>query len=122
MAVNQDITEQRRMELELISERDFSKSLIETAQTVILVLNPDGTINFFNPYMEKISGYTLEEVQGKDWFETFLPNQDWKAIREVFNSTLAFTKAVVTNHYSVVFRMRNLSKPVSFHDAYKAVL
>jgi len=41
---------------------------------------------------------------------------------DIFSSTLALTKAVVTNHYSVVFRMRNLSKPVSFHDVYEAAL
>ncbi|MCI5208712.1 MAG: diguanylate cyclase [Candidatus Electrothrix sp. ATG2] len=87
-SLEEEIQERKRMEQELIAERDFSKSLIETAQAVILVLNPDGTINFFNPYMEKISGYTLEEVRDKDWFETFLPNQDWKAIREVFKKAL----------------------------------
>ncbi len=88
VAVNQDITEQVQTERELIAERDFSKSLIETAHTVILVLNPDGTVNSFNPYMEKLSGYSLEEVQGRDWFETFLPNQDWKTIRETFKKAI----------------------------------
>ncbi|MCW5214679.1 diguanylate cyclase, partial [Desulfobulbus sp. US5] len=88
VAVNQDITERVQIERELISERDFTKILIETAQTVILVLNPDGTINSFNPYMEKISGYKLEEVQGKDWFEIFLSNQDWKEIRGVFQTAI----------------------------------
>ncbi|MCI5147635.1 MAG: IS1634 family transposase, partial [Candidatus Electrothrix sp. AR3] len=38
------------------------------------------------------------------------------------NSTLALTKAVVTNHYSVVFRMLNLLKPVSFYVVHEAAL
>ncbi|MCI5209794.1 MAG: sensor domain-containing diguanylate cyclase, partial [Candidatus Electrothrix sp. ATG2] len=86
-SLEEEIQERKWMEQELITERDFSKSLIETAQTVILVLNPDGTINSFNPYMEKISGYRLEEVQGKDWFEIFLPNQN-RAIRELFKTAI----------------------------------
>ncbi|XCN74579.1 MAG: diguanylate cyclase [Candidatus Electrothrix aestuarii] len=88
VAVNQDITERIRIEQELIAERDFTKNLIETAQTVILVLNPDGAINTFNPYMEKISGYRLEEVQGKDWFATFLPDQNWQEMRKIFTTSL----------------------------------
>ena len=39
-----------------------------------------------------------------------------------FNSTLALTKAVVTNHYSVVFRMRDLLKPASFYVVHEAAL
>ncbi len=89
VAVNQDITERLQMELELIAERDFSKSLIETAQTIILVLNPDGTIRTFNKYMEKISGYTLDEVRRKNWFQTFLPTDDWKKIQETFKKAIS---------------------------------
>jgi len=79
-----DISERKKAKEELIRELDFSQSLIVTAQAIILVLNNDGTIKTFNPYMEEISGYKLEEVKGRDWFETFLPNQDWERIRKVF--------------------------------------
>lgn len=88
VAVGRDITEQKKYEQELRKESDFSKLLLDTAQSIILVLNPDGTINSFNPYMEEVSGYTLEEVQGKDWFETFLPNQDWQSIRRLFKKAI----------------------------------
>ena len=82
------IIEQKQVESELVRERDFSIKLIDTAQAIILVLNPDGTIQSFNPYMEEISGYKLEEVKGKDWFETFLPSQDWKRMRACFKEAI----------------------------------
>jgi len=34
--------------------------------------------------MEEISGYLLEEVQGEDWFATFLPERNRSRIRELF--------------------------------------
>jgi len=68
----------------LRQEKEFAESLIETAQVIILVLDPEGKILQFNSYMEMISGYSLEEVKGKDWFETFLPERDRWNMRELF--------------------------------------
>jgi PAS domain S-box-containing protein len=79
-----DITERKRAEEALRSERDFAESLVETAQAIVLVLDTEGRIVRFNPYMEEISGYGLQEVQGKDWFTTFLPKRDQARIRTLF--------------------------------------
>jgi PAS domain S-box-containing protein len=80
----EEITERKQAEEALRRERDFAESLIKTAQTIVLILDPQGQIVRFNPYMEEISGYRLEEVQGKDWFTTFLPERDRGRIQELF--------------------------------------
>ena len=87
MAVS-DITERKRLEEALLKERDFAESIIRTAQAIILILDPDGHIVYINPYMEKISGYTLEMVKGKDWFETFLPAHIRKEVRVLFRHAI----------------------------------
>ena len=74
----------KQSEETLRSERDFAEGLIETAQAIVLVLDTQGRIVRFNPYMEEISGYRLEEVKGKDWFSTFLPERDRDRIRQLF--------------------------------------
>ncbi|KJU85785.1 PAS domain protein, partial [Candidatus Magnetobacterium bavaricum] len=51
----------------------LSESVVDTTAAIILILNKQGDIIRCNPYMEELSGYTLEEVKGKNWFETFLP-------------------------------------------------
>jgi PAS domain S-box-containing protein len=79
----------KRAEEALRRERDFAEGLIETAQVIVLVLNTEGRIIRFNPHMEEISGYSLEEVQGKDWFTTFLPKRDHKCIRELFSRAVS---------------------------------
>jgi len=68
----------------LLREKDFAESLIQTAQAIVLVLDTTGRIVSFNPYMEEISGYLLKEVQGRDWFSTFLPERDRNRTRELF--------------------------------------
>jgi PAS domain S-box-containing protein len=79
---------------ELIAQKNFAESLINTAQVIVLVLDADGRIISFNPYMEQLSGYRLEEVRNKDWFETFLPAEDQGKIREIFSSSV---KGIDTN-------------------------
>jgi PAS domain S-box-containing protein len=85
----EELVEKRTAELKLANERlrrerDFSKSLINTAQVILLVLDTEGRIVNFNPYLEEISGYTLGEVEGRDWFSIFLPESDRQRVREFF--------------------------------------
>ena len=83
-----DITEYRRVVDTLRKERDFADSIVGTAQTIVLVLDTEGHIVYFNPYMEEISGYILEEVKGKDWFETFLPSHTQESVRSLFRKAI----------------------------------
>lgn len=69
-------------------EGQLARAIIETAQTVVLVLDRDGRIVQFNPYLEAISGYTLEEMQGADWFEAFLPECDRERTRKLFRTAV----------------------------------
>ena len=66
-----DITERNRTEETLRQEKEFAESLIDTAQVIVLVLDKDGCIIRFNPFMENISGYKFKEMKGKNWFNTF---------------------------------------------------
>ena len=83
-----DATERKEAEEALRQERDFAEGLVETAPAIVLVLDPAGRIVRFNRYMEEISGYTLEEVRGRDWIETFLPEHEHEHIRELFHANL----------------------------------
>jgi len=87
--LNKEIDIRTQAEEALQQEKDYSQSLIETAQVIMLVLDTEARIVRFNPYMEEISGYSLEEVKGKDWFSTFLPERDQDHIRELFRKAVS---------------------------------
>ncbi len=63
-------------------------SLLRMAPLVMVILNLDGSIQFINPYFEQLSGYTLAEVQGKDWFSIFIPERDKRHIRHKFQQAV----------------------------------
>jgi PAS domain S-box-containing protein len=83
------MVERKQAEEALRQQRDFSERLIETAQVIILVLDTQGRIVRFNPYMEKLVGYDLDEVKGMDWFETFLTPAIDRTIKPLFQKTVA---------------------------------
>jgi PAS domain S-box-containing protein len=68
-----NVSKRKAAEEALRQERDLAQSLVETAQAVVLVLDLDGRILRFNPYLEELAGYDLAEVQGQDWFSVFVP-------------------------------------------------
>jgi len=83
-----DIEKRKEVEDTLREEKHFSDTLIDTAQAIVLVLDKEGKIVRFNSYMEEITGYKLEDVKGKSWFDTFLPERDREKIQEVFHKAI----------------------------------
>ncbi|MCK5768221.1 MAG: PAS domain S-box protein [Candidatus Atribacteria bacterium] len=79
-----DINKREKAEKTLRTEKNFTDTLIDTAQAIVLVLDKEGKIVRFNHFMEKIFGYKLEEVKGKSWFDTFLPERDRMQTKKLF--------------------------------------
>ncbi len=99
-AIIRDITEREATEEALRRERDFAERLLDTAQVIVLVLDPAGRIVRFNRYMEQISGYVLDEVKGADWFSTFLPAGERAGIEHALMQTIG--AAHVHGHVSSI--------------------
>jgi PAS domain S-box-containing protein len=88
MVMARDITVRKQLEEALRREKYFTQNLIDTAQAILLVLDTEGRIVRFNPFMEDLCGYKLDEVRGMDWFSTFLPEQNRNRIKEVFRTAV----------------------------------
>jgi PAS domain S-box-containing protein len=58
---------------QLQHERNFSASILQTANSLIVCLDSRGCITVFNGECESVTGYKFAEVAGKSWPETFLP-------------------------------------------------
>jgi PAS domain S-box-containing protein len=83
------------VEAKLRRERDAAEHLIALAPVIFLVLDRAGRIVRSNKHLEQLTGRTLAETRGEDWFSTFLPERDRVAIRRVFLHTI---DDIPTNH------------------------
>jgi PAS domain S-box-containing protein len=83
-----DISELKQTEDELQMLSNFSENLISTSQSLILVLDSQARIVRFNPAFELLTGWNLDEVEGQDWFEHFIPERNQERIRQLFTTAL----------------------------------
>ena len=88
VSIHRDITARKQADEKLRSEHELSEGIINTTQQIVLFLDTEGRIVRFNKYMEDLTGWRLDEVKGRDWFETFLPDHDRDQIRKVYNQSL----------------------------------
>ncbi|MBW3584974.1 MAG: MASE1 domain-containing protein [Cyanobacteria bacterium 0813] len=66
------------------------RELVENASSIILKLDPNGNITFFNEFAEIFFGYTQEEIIGKNAMGTIIPQTDLegKNLQLVYNQIL----------------------------------
>lgn len=73
---------------ELRSERDFIKSLLDTAQLIVMTMNEEFKVTLFNDHGEKLTGYQEVEIANTDVARMF-PAGNWLEAKMRFNELLA---------------------------------
>jgi len=99
----EDITEMKNYQYELeqrvrvrtaevVRAKDFAENLISTANAMIIGLDKEGNVTIINKAAEAVTGYTLREIIGRNWFEIIVPKDRYP---EVWN---AFTHLVTSGN------------------------
>lgn len=78
---------------ELQLERDFIKSLLDTAQLIVLTMNENAEITMFNDYGEQVTGYKEAEILNSTVARMF-PAGNWTEAQMLFNELMADKMAV----------------------------
>jgi PAS domain S-box-containing protein len=92
LAVMAQAYEYRRLKLEKLAERRRGeiqfRNLVEAAACMIVILREDGSIVYFSPFAEKLTGYRAEELVGRESFSIFLPPHVRPALQERLQAVL----------------------------------
>ncbi len=59
-------------------------SLLESVRMIAVGLDREGRITFANPFLLELSGFTAEEILGKNWFILFIPEGVRHTTEEMF--------------------------------------
>ena len=70
-----DVTEPLELQERLQAERDYTRSVIDTASSMIVVTDPDGTVIAANPATTTLTGFAEEELVGRPFWERLLPER-----------------------------------------------
>lgn len=72
-----DIDDRVKMTQKMLRERNFSESILQTANFLIICLDENANIRTFNNESERVTGYAAAEVIGLNWPKTFLPPEQY---------------------------------------------
>jgi CBS domain-containing protein len=98
-ATSRDVTRRIEREEELRRLKEFNQAVLDSVHDLVVVTDLDGRVTYFNPMAEQVTGYSFEEVQGRDIGELYgdrgLSDQKLGYIRETgrANSYQAEVKA-----------------------------
>jgi len=73
VAIYDDVTEQKEAERKLEESEKRLRTVLETVALVAIMLDSKGQLIFCNDFFLNMTGWTREEVLGKDWFDIFVP-------------------------------------------------
>ncbi|MDY0186447.1 MAG: PAS domain S-box protein [Syntrophus sp. (in: bacteria)] len=80
--------ELKRLEEELKAAKNFAKELIQTANILVVGLDTQGNLRMFNPAAEEITGYTMDELKGRNWCKVMVPQAGYDQICREFSGLL----------------------------------
>ena len=69
----EDITERKRIEKLLVASESKYRELVQNVNSIILKMDPEGKVTFFNTFAERFFGFTEKEMLGRSVAGTILP-------------------------------------------------
>jgi len=72
VAIKFDITARKKALQELEEAKKFNDILIDNANVMIVGINNDGNVTLFNKAAERISGFSVLETLGENWFDKII--------------------------------------------------
>lgn len=67
-----------------VDEIEFIKAVLNTADVLVVVLDPQGRVIFFNKKCENLTGYSAEEVKGIPYWDIFIKRDELNGVKDDF--------------------------------------
>ena len=78
VGLGRDMTEELRATQALEASEQRLRAIFETVQLLVAHIDLDGTLTYVNPHLERISGWSRAELEGRGWYEVFQSGNDYE--------------------------------------------
>jgi len=116
MSIMRDISEHLEAERRLRQERERARQYLDVAGVMLLVLETDGRVSLINRKGAQMLGFTEEEILGRNWFESFIPERLRDSVRAVFARLMAGKSAPVEHHENPVLTRDGTERLVGWNN------
>ncbi len=83
--LQKEIADHKRNEDDLQYEKEILENLIQTVNVLFVQLDIAGNVVRINQRAEKTTGYSLADIQGRNWFEVLVPKGRYPNVWDEFN-------------------------------------
>lgn len=111
-----DISERRRIQKEIRVQRDHAQRYLDVAGVMLTVLDPQGTITLINRKGCEILGYPEQELLGKNWLVTCLPERMRDEGQDVFTQMMNGHSDLVEYHENPIVTRSGEERVLAFHN------
>lgn len=87
-AIVRDITQRRRIEEQLRTERDRTQLYLNLVGSIVVALDPLGRVTMINRKGLEVLGWEESQVLGKVWFDYFLSESHREPIRRAYRALI----------------------------------
>lgn len=108
-----DVTSEQEAKECLASEKMFSQLLLDASPAFVVAIGFDGKTIMMNQLLLDTLGYTADEVMGKDYLDTFVPERDRAELAGVFSSIIQ--KNIITSSENRIISKSGVEYLVEWH-------
>ena len=89
LGISEDVTHRKQAEAAARLEKERAEQYLHISRAMIIGLDCKGNISLINYRGCEILGYTEEEIMGRSWFDTILPEADRQTVKAVFQQVIS---------------------------------
>jgi diguanylate cyclase (GGDEF)-like protein/PAS domain S-box-containing protein len=99
----EDVTDEKEAELARQESDHRFREILERVQLIAVTLDRDGRITFCNDHLLRLTGWTREELLGRNWYDVF-PHPSEGHRRERFLAAIASGRLDPAEHTTILTR------------------
>lgn len=114
--LDSEIIERKKAEEQALKERDKAQQYLDVAGTIFVVIDADQTVSLVNQAGCKMLGAEEDEIVGKNWFDTFIPERNRRDVIAVFNLLMAGEMVPIEYYENPVLVKDGSERIIAWHN------
>lgn len=111
-----DITSRKKAETAAHEERGKSEKYLNIADVMLIAINSDEKISLINQKGSMVLGGREEDIVGKNWFDTFIPEKIREDTRGVFRKLMAGEIKSTRYHENPIIPFDGFERIIAWHN------
>jgi PAS domain S-box-containing protein len=112
----EEITERKQAGEALQKERDKAQKYLDIAGVMLVAIDVNQKVTLINKRGCEVLGYSEEEVIGKNWFDTFLPERVRKEVKTIFDKLMAGEIKPAEYFENPILNKRGEERIIAWHN------